>query len=159
MPSWNGSIRSRICASASLPISIPMRFRRHWPSTASHWRGLESKSENHDLGADFYAAVEIDHVGIAHADAAGRDVVADGPGLVRAVDAVERRAEIHRARAERIVRAAGHEMRQTGLALEHFLRRGPIRPFLHGGDRVRARPGEARAADADAVAHRLAVAL
>ncbi|GCC47894.1 hypothetical protein chiPu_0031847, partial [Chiloscyllium punctatum] len=51
-----------------------------------------------DLGADIDATVEIDHVLVAHPDAAGRDVGADRPGLVGAVDAIERRAEIHRAR-------------------------------------------------------------
>ena len=34
----------------------------------------------------------------------------------------------------------------------------PVRPFLHAGDTLGTRPGEALAADADAVAHRLAVA-
>ena len=61
--------------------------------------------EHDDGGADLDAIVEVDHVLVAQADAARRDLVTDGPGLVGAVDAVERRAEIKRARAERVVRA------------------------------------------------------
>ncbi len=48
--------------------------------------------------------------------------------------------------------------RQIGLAGDHFRRRGPIRPLRLLGDGLGARPGEAVAADADAVAHRLAIA-
>ena len=67
-------------------------------------------------------------------------------------------AEIHGARAERIARAAGHEARQIRLARDHLRRRMPVRPFLLAGDGLRAGPGEAFAADADAVADRAAVA-
>src|SRR3954451_22862081 len=112
-----------------------------------------------DLGADIDAAVEIDDVLVAHADAARGDVGADGPGFVGAVDTVKRRAEIHRARAERIFRAAFHVPGQVGTACDHFRRRGPGRPFALRRDRLHAGPGEAGAADADAVAHRPTVAL
>src|SRR5262249_975241 len=83
---------------------------------------------------------------------------ADGRRLIGAVDAVNRLAEIERARTERIAIAAGHEARQIGLALDHFFRRMPIGPFRHSGHLFRAGPGEALAADADAVTQRLAVA-
>ena len=57
------------------------------------------------------AAATLDDVGVAHPDAAGRHVGADGPGLVGAVDAIERRAEIHRTRAERVAEAhADHRL-------------------------------------------------
>src|SRR5215470_5327767 len=102
-------------------------------------------SDNDHLGADLDATVKVDHVLVAHPDAAGRDLGADGPGLVRAVDAVERRTEIHRARAERIVGTAGHVARQIGSAPEHLVGRRPIRPFTLHGDVVHARPGEAGA--------------
>src|SRR4051812_15566231 len=52
--------------------------------------------------------VEIGHVLVHHADAARRDGLADRVGLVRAVDAVERGAEIERPRPERVLRAALH---------------------------------------------------
>src|SRR5260370_36104628 len=66
--------------------------------------GPATGSDHDDLGADADAAIEIDHIVVAHRDAARRYVGADGPGLVGAVDAVERRAQIHRARAGRILR-------------------------------------------------------
>src|SRR6478735_8484186 len=86
--------------------------------------------QHHDLRADLYAIVEVDDIGVAHADAAGRHVLTDRPGLVRAVDTVQRRAEIHRARPQGIVRTAGHEMRQIRLPLDHFIGRRPVRPFF-----------------------------
>src|SRR6516165_1585364 len=52
---------------------------------------------------------------------------------------------------------AGHEARQVRLALDHLLGREPVRPFLHPTDVLSARPGEALAADTDAVAHCLTV--
>ncbi len=74
------------------------------------------------------------------------------------MNAIKRLAQIERARAERIGRATRHEAGQIGLALDHFLRRMPVRPFRHLADALGARPGEPFAADADAVAHGLAVA-
>ena len=74
------------------------------------------------------------------------------------MDAVHRAAQIKRARAERIGRAASDEARQIGLAVDHLRRRSPVRPLGLALDAFGARPGEAFAADADAVAQRLAVA-
>ena len=102
-------------------------------------------SDHDDPGADIDAAIEVDHVLVAHPDAAGRHVGADRPGLVGAVDAIERGSQIHRARAERILRTAFHVPRQIGTAHQHFRRRGPVRPFLLGRNRLDARPGESRA--------------
>src|ERR1019366_3813036 len=116
-------------------------------------------SDDDDPCEDIDAAVKVDHVLVAHPDAAGRHVGADGPGLVGAVDAIERGSQIHRARAERILRTAFHVPRQIRTPHQHFRRRRPIRPFLLGGNLLDARPGEAGAADADAIAQRLAVAL
>jgi hypothetical protein len=45
--------------------------------------------------ADANPAVEIDHVLIGQADAARRDRLSDRVRLVRAVNAIEARAEIH----------------------------------------------------------------
>src|SRR5262249_7873620 len=82
------------------------------------------------------------------------DLGADGVGAIGAVDAVNRGAEIHRARAERVARAAGHETRQIGLARDHLRRRGPVRPFLLVGDGRKSLPLEAVAADADSITQR-----
>src|SRR4029079_6068741 len=95
---------------------------------------------------------------VGEAEAAGGNAGADRLWRVGAVDAIDRAAEIHRPRTERIAGAAGHVARQIGLAGDHFRGRRPGRPFGLAGDGLRARPGEAVAADADAVAHRLAVA-
>src|SRR5947207_291696 len=126
---------------------IPLRFMR-----ATRIWGLD----HHHLGADPDAVVEVDDVLVAHADAAGGDRGADGPRFVRAMNAVERGAEIHRPGAERIFRAALHVARQVRAALEHLFGRNPVRPFALGRNVLDARPREARAADADAVADRAA---
>src|SRR5580692_3845276 len=117
------------------------------------------RSDDDDPRADIDAAVEVDHVLVAHPDAAGRHVGADGPGFVGAVNAVERRPEIHRAGAERILWAPFHVPRQIRPPDQHFRRRRPVRPFLLGGNLLDARPGEPWAANADTITHRLAVAL
>ena len=66
---------------------------------------------------------------------------------------VERTAEIHRARAERIVRiAALHVPRHIPLPRDHLRWRRPIWKFFFCGDFVRALPLEAGPADTDAVA-------
>ena len=87
-----------------------------------------------DARADRHAVVEVDHVVVDQAEAAGRDRVADRLRRVGAVDAVDRLAEIHGAGAERIAGSAGHEARQIGLALDHLRRRMPVRPFGLAGD-------------------------
>src|SRR5882672_1420913 len=108
-------------------------------------------------GADGDAAIEIGHVLIGHAEASGGNRLSDRLGLVGAVDAIERRSQIHRPRAERIVDAARHVARQVGTPSQHLDRRSPARPFLLRGNAVGSTPAEAVAADADAVADRLAV--
>src|SRR5690606_1457330 len=98
--------------------------------------------------------IEIDHILIRHAEAARRYCFADRLRLVRAVNAVERRAEIDRAAAERIVGAALHEGGKSRLALAHLFRRRPVGPFALLRNLVHTRPAESVAADADAVADR-----
>src|SRR5262249_15143378 len=61
--------------------------------------------------------------------------------------------------AERILDAAAHVARQVGAARQHFRRRRPVRPFALRRNLLDAGPGEARAADADAVAYRTTVLL
>src|SRR6516225_3922150 len=78
---------------------------------------LYAPSPLHDnRGADPGPVIQIDDVIVGHTNAAGRDVAAEFPGLVGAVDAVKRIAEIERARPERIIRAADHVTRQIGKA-------------------------------------------
>ena len=88
------------------------------------------------------------------------------PPFGRAVDAIAGvlvvLVDVQRARAERIVEAAGLAVApflQFRLAGDHLGRRRPDRPFLAVLDVGAARPAEAVAADADAVADRLAARL
>src|SRR3954468_5376942 len=76
---------------------------------------------------------------------------------VRAVDTVDRAAEIDGAGAERIAFSARHPARQIGLARDHFRRGRPIRPLRLACYGLNARPPEAISADADAVADRTAI--
>src|SRR6202021_2170062 len=108
-------------------------------------------------GTDLYAVEKVRDVLVQHADTARRDELADRRRLVGAVDAIDGAAEIHRTRAQGIARTTGHEARQIGLALDHFGRRMPIRPFRLARDLLHAVPGEPVAADADAVADRAVI--
>src|SRR5450432_2218838 len=83
---------------------------------------------------------------------------ADGAGSVGAVNAIHRAAEIHGTCAKRVAGAAGHEARQVRLTRDHFHWWRPVRPLGLLGDRLRAGPSEAVAADADAIADRLTAA-
>src|SRR5262249_21190908 len=56
------------------------------------WRALR---QHYDLGADINAAEQVGHVFIGQANAARRDELADGRGIVGAVNAVLAGAEIH----------------------------------------------------------------
>src|SRR6202158_1749423 len=67
-------------------------------------------------------------------------------------------AEIHRAPPPRIAGPARHETRQVRLARDHLRRRVPIRSFRLAADGLNAGPGEAFAADADAVPNGAALA-
>src|SRR6266566_154064 len=102
------------------------------------------------------AVIEVDHVLVAHADAAGRHLGAERPRFVGAVDAIERGPEVERARAERILGTTGHVAGQIRTAPEHLVGRRPVRPFALHRDFLDARPGKPRAADPNAIADSLA---
>ena len=114
--------------------------------------------QHHDLGADVDAAEQIGDVFIGQANAAAGNELADRRGIVGAVNAVVAGAQIHRARAQRIAGTARHEAREIRLARDHLGRRMPIRPCGLARDGLRAGPGEALAADADAIANGAALA-
>ena len=80
--------------------------------------------QHHHRGADRDAVIEVGDVVIGHAEAAGRHRLADRLRLVGAVDAVQRRAQIHRAGAERVVDAAGHVARQIVAPRQHLATAG-----------------------------------
>src|SRR5262249_3556490 len=111
--------------------------------------------------------IEIDGVLVDHANAAGGNALADGPGLIGAMDPIKRVSitlpEIHRAGAKRVTRAAAHTdaalqlthlSPELRLSLQHLLGRIPVRPFPLIMNRRYAGPGEACAPDANAVADR-----
>src|SRR5262245_2070295 len=109
-----------------------------------------------DLSADLDAVVEIDHVFIGEADAAARDLPADGARRIGAVNTILRSADVHRTRTQWITGTARGHARQIRLSRKHLSRRIPIRPFRLAFNRPHAGPGEAFASDADAVTDRLA---
>src|SRR3972149_2454073 len=90
-------------------------------SRAASPYGLPAYLDHHDPGAELDALVEIADVLVANPDAAWLYRGPDRPRLVGAVNAVERRAKIHGARAKRIVGAAFHVARQGGPAVPHFV--------------------------------------
>ena len=112
--------------------------------------------QHHDLRTDVSPVIKIDHILVEQADAARGHEAADGLGRVGAVNAIDGVAKIHRARAEGIARAARHEARQIGLALDHLRGRRPVRPLGLALDRLHAGPSEAFTTHANAVPHRLA---
>src|ERR1700722_18555504 len=103
------------------PIRRPPRNVRmiFFSPMNGEWIGLETWTSllqfrllPHDhLGADRHAIVEIGNVGIDQPEAARRDLGADRIRPVGAVDAVDGGPEIHRPRAKRVARPAGHEAR------------------------------------------------
>ena len=127
-------------------------------AAATGVRGAKPLAHDHG-GADGDPLVEVLDVVVGHAEAAGRLRLTDRIRIVRAVDAIERAAEIHGPRAERIVFAAGHLHRQSPLPRPHLRRRRPGRPFLLGGNPVSAFPLEAGPPDADGIAKRVAALL
>src|SRR5205823_3982464 len=92
-------VRTRWC-----PISLGT----DWRSSA---RRRTARQHDH-AGPDLDAGVEVRDVLVGQPDAARRYEGADGRGLVGAMDAVERLAQVERAGAERVAGTAGHEARQ-----------------------------------------------
>src|SRR5215207_2182166 len=112
---------------------------------------------------DRHAVIEVNHVLVQHADAAGGGGLPDLPGLVGAVDAEEDIAaalvDVESARAERIIDPGRGVARQARDKSHHVRGGAPARPNALAADIGRARPREALAADADAVPDGAAVAL
>src|SRR5262249_4974383 len=118
--------------------------------------GIRSRQYNHGR-ANSDTAVKILDVLVGETNATRGHEAPDGRWLIGAVDTIDGIAKIHRTRTERIGFTTGHEARQIRLALDHLLGREPVRPIFHAADVLGARPGEALAADADAVANCLAL--
>src|SRR3954452_20759510 len=106
--------------SAAMAAATAPERRPATKQKAARYGGLfysafcEARLDHHHLGADLDLFVEVDDVLVAHADAAGRHRLSYRPRLVRTVDAIERGTKVHRARTQRILRAAGHEEGEGG---------------------------------------------
>src|ERR1700687_1107161 len=96
-------------------------------------------SRQYDYGRPYsHTAVKVFDVLVGQTNAARGYEGANRRWLIGAMDPILRVAEIHRACAERIGFTTGHEARQIRLALNHLLRRKPIRPFFHAADALGA---------------------
>ena len=143
---------------AATPRSTP-RPAQIWSIARCTWSRLQ-----HDYGRPLGdPPIEIDHVGVHHADASGRHGFADRVGLIGPVDAEQRVLlafkQVERPRAERIFHAAIHMHRQAALSRQHFRWRGPSGPKRLPPDLGQSFPGEALAPDADPVLQRPTAAL
>src|SRR5690242_244123 len=105
------------------------------PMTLLHrtsWR------KNDDGRAHLHAAVEIDHVLVGQADAAGRNGLADVFRLVGAVNAVERvlpvLVKINAPGSQRVARAAGDVRRVWAEPLLNVGRGNPVGPLRQASD-------------------------
>ena len=93
-----------------VPLTRP-RFARAPPQgqreCISCYRLDRTAGEHDDFGAGRRALVEVDHIFVAHTDAAGGHVMTDTLGLIGTVNAIERvdlaLPKIERAGAQRII--------------------------------------------------------
>ena len=108
--------------------------------------------QDHNASAQCYSIIQVFDILVEQTNATRRNKLTDGRRLIRTVDAVERVTKVERPCAEWIARTACHEPRQVGLAVNHFCRWVPIRPFDHASNALRAGPYETLAADANAIA-------
>jgi hypothetical protein len=96
----------RLTNRAAAGSRILLRFRRLGTNL----------TQNDHASAHLDAVVEVHDVLVGHANAAGRDRLADRLRFIRAVDAKKRTAKIYCPRTERIVRSAWQETRQIRTA-------------------------------------------
>jgi hypothetical protein len=107
--------------------------------------------QDHNASAQCHSVIQVFDILVEQTNAAGRNKLTDGRGLIRAMNAIERIAKVERPCAKWIARTACHESRQVGLAVNHFWRRMPIRPFDHASNALRTGPCETFAADANTI--------
>src|SRR5262245_8826913 len=129
---------------------ISLVYAQKWSPTGRP--PLELGGLTHDdPGADRHPVVEVDHVVVHQPETARRHGVPDRLRLVGAVDAVDRAAEIQRARAQRIAGTASHEAGEVGLARDHLGRWGPVGPLRLARDLLQSGALDALAPAADPV--------
>src|SRR5882724_13054766 len=86
---------------------------QHSATRAHRVLGAAVHRQYDHLGANADPRIQISDILVGEADAAGRDVSADGLRRVGAVDAIHGAAEIHGAGAKRVAGTAGHVTRQV----------------------------------------------
>jgi len=156
---------------------IAARLSRALVATGGCYRISGAKSQlgrrkHDDSRPNRHSVVQIDNVLIGQTNAAGRNILTNGPWLIRAVDPIKCvlvvLPEVEGAGSERIHETGGHahsalyfrhHLSQLGPALNHFLRRIPIGPLAFGLDGGNARPREPFPTYPDPVANGLAVLL
>ena len=144
------------CCSTSPARGFAAAAHGHWTATPvailRRWFAAARS-----LSPDLHAIVQVDHVFIRETNATARYVPTDRGRRVGAMDAILRAGDIHRARptdcqGRRKSCGADKAAAQPSRAAD------TSQPLGLTLDRFHARPGEAFAADPDAVAERLAVA-
>src|SRR5581483_7275322 len=85
--------------------------------------------QHHNAGAYRHTFIEIGHFRIRQPETSRGHRRSDRPGLVGAVNPINRSANVKRARAQRIARATRHEARQIRLTSNHLGGWRPVRPF------------------------------
>src|SRR5215216_2327927 len=116
---------------------MPLAARR---STAPQPRSrTPTWREDDDDRAQLHPIHEIDDVLVGHADASGRNGLADIFRPVGAVDAVQgvlvALVKVNRPRAERIFRTSGDALWVRAKPSLDLRRRNPVRPFSHTTNR------------------------
>src|SRR5258707_948923 len=129
------------------------RKNQPWPTELRLGKDRKSLAVAFDNGERCELPAEYLRIKSPSAEVQGHSP-AERIGIMRAVNAIDVRANIERACAERIARSALHMLGQIRLALEHFRRWSPVRPLFLVGDGMDAVPGVAVAADAHAVTQR-----
>src|SRR5205085_6290300 len=137
----------------------PKWRRQANPRKCDQCGNVTALARDHHLGADADAFVEIEHVGVVHADATIGYEPADRARYVGAVDGVLAAAERQGGLAHRVARtAARDQVRQGRLVALDVARWRPRRPAIFAADVGLPGPLLAGPADAHRVADRMAVA-
>src|SRR5947209_17662194 len=114
------------------------KWRRHAnPRKCDQCGKVTALARDHHLGADADAFVEIEHIGVVHADATIGYEPADRARYVGAVDSVLATAERERRLAHRIARTAARDQVRDGrLVAFDVVRRRPSPPAIIAANEV-----------------------
>jgi len=130
------------------------------------------RGKHDDSRANGRPAVQVDDILVGQTNAAGRNILTDGPRLIRAMDPIKCilvvLPQVKCAGSERVCETSrharsalyfGHRPPQLRPAFDHFLRWIPIRPRAFSPNGGNAGPREPFPADSNPVANGLAAFL